>query len=265
VSDGEVHYDRAGAGHARQRRTDPRIAGQVHAALGTACTVVNVGAGAASYEPDDRYVIAVEPSAVMRAQRPAHRPAVHGTAERLPLDDNCVDAAMATLTIHQWRDKAAGLREMRRVSRGPVVILTFDGVQLRRFWLADYLPELIAAEAARYPDLAEIRHILGGTSRVEQVPVPVDCVDGFVGAFYGRPERLLDPEVRAAQSSWGFGPAERTGAGLAQLERDLRSGVWDRRHGALRSQPSCDVAVRLIVAIPDDSAPAAGSADSWLR
>ncbi len=157
---GDVDYTRYGHGYAYRRRTEPRIAALVHAALGDARTVLNVGAGAGSYEPRDRYVLAIEPSAAMRAQRAPHlAPAIDGVAERLPFDDDAVDAAMALVTVHQWRDLRTGLQEMRRVSRGPVVVLTFDGDALDRFWLADYAPELITVERRRYPAISMILEI----------------------------------------------------------------------------------------------------------
>ena len=147
----------------------------------------------------------VEPSAAMRAQRPGGlAPAVDATAERLPFDDGAFDAAMAIVTIHQWADRDRGLRELRRVTRGPVVILTFDGDELDRLWLGGYIDGMTAAEAARLPAIGHVRAVLGGTSVVEEVPVPFDCTDGFTEAYYGRPERFLDPEVRRSQSVWNF-------------------------------------------------------------
>lgn len=223
----------------------------VHAGLGDAVTVLNVGAGAGSYEPAGRYVVAVEPSASMRAQRPAGAvPAIDGTAELLPFDDGSLDATMATVTVHQWADTDRGLRELRRVSRGPVVILTFDGDALDRYWLADYVPELIAAERRRYPAIDHIRAVLGGVSTVTEVPIPVDCVDGFTEAFYARPEQFLDPAVRNRQSAWGFVEPAAVERAVDRLRVDLESGAWDRRHGALRGQPEFRGSLRLVVAHP---------------
>ncbi len=248
LSTGDFDYDQHGHGYARQRRTDPRIAALVHAALGPARTVLNVGAGAGSYEPADRHVIAIEPSAAMRAQRPAHlAPAIHGVAENLPLDDRSVDAAMAMVTVHQWGDLEKGLAEMVRVTRGPIVVLTFDGDALDRLWLGDYAPDLFAVERRRYPSIDLIDAGLGGGCTVRPVPIPFDCVDGFSEAFYGRPEQVLDPAVRRSQSAWGFleaGVEERI---VAALAADLASGAWDVRHGHLRTQPWFEGAVRLIV------------------
>ena len=248
---GDVDYETHGAGYRNRRRTDPRIAGHVHAALGNARTVLNVGAGAGSYEPADREVTAVEPAAAMRAQRPAHlAPAVDATAENLPFPDDSFDAAMAMVTIHQWPDLDAGLRELRRVSRGPVVILTFDGTELDRLWLREYAPELFVAEARRYPSIEHVRAVLGGTSTVLEVPVPIDCVDGFTEAFYARPEQFLDPQVRASQSAWGFVEPAAIERAVAQLRADLESGAWEEKFGAYRQQPEFVGALRLVTALP---------------
>jgi len=255
---GDVDYDSTGHGYGAVRRTDPRIAAVVHEALGEARTVLNVGAGAGSYEPADRYVLAVEPSAVMRAQRPGHlAPAIDAVAERLPLDDDAVDAAMALVTVHQWSDPGRGLRELRRVAREAVVVLTFDGDALERFWLADYVPELIAAERSRYPALPWICGVLGGDCSVGVVPVPADCADGFTEAFYARPDSFLDPAVRAGQSAWGFVPAAVQDRFVTRLRDDLASGEWDARYGRWRSEPSFDGSLRLVVARP--AATGAGS------
>ena len=226
TSAGDFDYDAQGGGYARERRTDPRIAALVHRALGSARTVLNVGAGAGSYEPEDRYVIAIEPSAAMRAQRPKHlAPAIHGVAEHLPLDDQSVDASMASLTVHHWPDFQKGLAEMRRVTRGPIAILTFDGDALDRFWLADYVPELMAAERRRYPAIDLLCKTLGGRTEVQTIPVPIDCVDGFTEAFYARPERFLDASVRHSQSAWGFVDEKVQARFVKALRDDLQSGA----------------------------------------
>jgi len=246
---GDFDYEAHGDSYAVQRRTDPRIAELVHTALGSARTVINVGAGAGSYEPQDRQVTAVEPSASMRAQRPKYlSPAIDAAAEDLPFADNSFDAAMATVTIHQWSDTDRGLRELRRVSRGRVVVLTFDGDALDLLWLADYVPELIAAERRRYPAIQHIVQVLGGTATVTPVPIPEDCVDGFTEAYYARPERFLDPAVRQSQSAWGFVDPAAEQAGVDRLRADLDSGEWDRRYGTLRSEPTFIGSLRLITA-----------------
>lgn len=259
-SAGDVDYGRGGQDYAAVRRADPRIEALVHRALGDARTVLNVGAGAGSYEPRDRFVVPVEPSAAMRAQRsPDRAAAVPAVAGALPFRDRAFDAALAMATVHQWPDLTAGLAEVRRVTDGPVVVLTFDPQALLGFWLAAYVPEVLEAEAGRQPALARITAGLGGgPSRAEVVPVPLDCTDGFVEAFYGRPEQLLDPAVRSAQSSWRFVARAEAERGLATLEADLVSGGWDERWGHLRDRPTYQGALRLVVSRPAASGQIAG-------
>jgi SAM-dependent methyltransferase len=245
-----VDYETHGRGYARQRRADPRIAARIEAALGEACTVVNVGAGTGSYEPRDRWVLAVEPSATMRGQRSADAaPCLAGAAEALPLDDDSVDAAMACVTIHHWEDRAAGLAELRRVARGPVVVFTFELVDLVP-WQRDYFAEAVAIEQPRFGRIEEVVAELGGNIRVERIPIPANCVDGFFEAFWNRPEALLDPAVRASQSIWqllGVGVEERI---FERLACDLESGKWDEENGALREQSSYEGSLRLVISEP---------------
>ena len=245
-------YDRHGRRYSGRRQTEPHIAAQIHAALGGARTVLNVGAGAGSYEPEDRYVVAVEPSAVMRAQRAAGGkvPALAGTADSLPFDDGAFEASMAIYTVHHWPDMQKGLQELRRATRGPVVIMTSDPDALDRFWNVHYFPEVVAVEKRRYPSLAFLREALGGRVEVRDVEIPLDCVDGFQEAFYGRPEAFLHPGVRAAQSAWGFVPRDAHDGIVARLEADLRSGVWDERYGYLRKEPYYVGSLRLVVGYP---------------
>ncbi|MFF4986083.1 methyltransferase domain-containing protein [Streptosporangium saharense] len=248
---GDFDYERHGHGYAGRRRTDPRIAAHVHAALGQARTVVNVGAGAGSYEPPDRHVVAVEPSAAMRAQRPRHlAPAVDAAAERLPFDDDAFDAAMATVTVHQWGDLERGLGELRRVSAGPVVVLTFDRDALDLIWLAEYVPEFVAVERRRFPPIDLIASHVGTRVEVLPVAIPVDCVDGFIEAYYARPECFLDPGVRASQSAWGFVDDAVEARAVERLRHDLDSGAWDERFGHLREQPEFSGSLRLVVGHP---------------
>jgi SAM-dependent methyltransferase len=248
---GDFDYERHGIGYATQRRTDPRIAALVHSALGPARTVLNVGAGTGSYEPEDRYVVAIEPSPAMRAQRPLERvPAVVATAESLPFDDDAFDASMAMVTLHQWPDLDLGLAELRRVTRGPIVVLTFDGDALDRFWLADYVPELIVAERSRYPAIAWLADALGANSEVRSVPVPADCIDGFTEAYFARPERFLEDAVRRSQSAWGFVEPEVEERAVNSLRDDLASGAWDARYGELRTRAEFDSSLRLVVGSP---------------
>jgi SAM-dependent methyltransferase len=244
-----MRYDEVAAPYSNVRRPDPRIAAAIDLALGDARSVVNVGAGTGSYEPADREVVAVEPSAEMRARRPdAAAPCLDGVAEALPLGDDAVDAALAVLTIHHWSDPAAGLAEMRRVALRRVVVLTFDIDCQDRFWfVAEYLPESAIADRARCPSIDETAAMLGG-ARVEVVPIPADCVDGFLGAYWSRPEAYLDPVVRAGISTFQVVEATRVEEALERLEEDLASGAWDARHGGLREGGSIDLGYRLLVA-----------------
>jgi SAM-dependent methyltransferase len=242
-----VDYERYGHTYARYRRGDPRIAARIRAALGGARTVLNVGAGTGSYEPQDRWVLAVEPSATMRAQRPAgSAPAIAARAEALPFDDDAVDAAMACVTIHHWDDLAAGLAELRRVARGPVVVFTFELEHLPA-WQRDFLREGLLLERPRFPAIDDVAAALGGRTRVERIPTPGNCIDGFFEAFWRRPEALLDADLRSAQSMWRLlepGVEERI---VARLAAALDSGAWDREHGHLRAQDSFDGALRLVI------------------
>jgi SAM-dependent methyltransferase len=250
-SAGDANYGAIGAGYVNYRQAEPRFAAAIGEALGDAKTVLNVGAGAGSYEPLDRSVTAVEPSASMRQQRPAHLSrAIDAVAEALPFEDASFDASLATFTVHQWADLAAGLREMRRVTRGPVVVLTCAPDELDRFWLNDYAPEAIAVEARRYPPISTIVSGLGGHVDVNAIPIPLDCVDGFSEAYYGRPERLLEPGARLANSAWSFLDPSVGERFVEHLTRDLANGAWDRRYGPLRSQPFFEGSLKLIIGRP---------------
>ena len=250
-SAGDADYGAIGTSYTDYRRPDPRIAARISQALGTARTVLNVGAGAGSYEPADRQVTPVEPSASMRAQRPAGlAAAVDATAENLPFPDGAFDAAMTTFSVHQWSDLKAGLREVRRVTRGPVVILTCDPGRLRRFWLNEYAPEVIDTEARRYPDVEALSDGLGGPVAATVVPVPLDCSDGFNEAYYGRPEALLEPAARLSCSAWSFvGPAVHDRF-TRDLSRDLADGTWDDRHGHLRTLATFEGSLILAISQP---------------
>ena len=242
-------YDTIGATYSVTRRTEPRIAARIWSALGDARTVLNVGAGTGSYEPADRDVIAVEPSALMRAQRPASAaPCVAAVAERLPFEDRSFDAAMAVSTIHHWPDPIAGLREMRRVARR-VVVFTHDSSDagwLGRFWLIrDYLPEVAGLVAGR-PSLTEHARAIG--ARIEPVPIPWDCADGFFEAYWRRPEAYLNDRVRRGVSVWvRVGPdAERRA--VRSLGDDLASGRWAERNRDLVALNEIELGLRLLVA-----------------
>jgi SAM-dependent methyltransferase len=245
-----ARYDTIGQGYARTRREDSRFAARIAAALGDARTVVNVGAGAGSYEPRDRHVIAIEPSDVMAAQRPPDlAPAIRAGAGALPLRDAAVDAAMAILTVHHWgADQERGVRELRRVARGPVVILTYDPRVTGELWMmADYLPEVAEADHAVAPLPEHLAGWLGPATRIEEIPVPRDCADWLLASFWAHPERLLDPAARAATSGLALLPAAVLERAVAAVERDLASGAWDARHGHLRELDAYDAGLRLVV------------------
>ncbi len=248
IKDPAFNYDKFGGKYSTIRKTDPRIEKIIHDALGPSGTVINVGAGTGSYEPKNRYVVAVEPSSVMRAQRGADKvPALNAKGDSLSFDDNSFDAAMAMVTIHHWPDIPKGLKELRRVAKERVLILTFDPDRLKEFWNINYFPELVEIEAQRYRTIDMIAQNLGGKIEVIRVPVPLDCMDGFQEAYYGRPEYFLKKEVRAAQSAWGFLPPGKEDELVKRLKADLDSGEWDQKYGHLRSQPFFEGSLTLIV------------------
>jgi hypothetical protein len=247
-SAGDANYGVIGLRYADFRRPDLRIADLIETTLGDAQTVLNVGAGAGSYEPRSRVVTAVEPSTAMRSQRPAHLPpAIDATAESLPFPDASFDASMSTFSVHQWKDLDAGLRELRRVTRGPVIIMTCEPGELDRFWLQHYCPEVIAVEASRYPATRRIAAALGARSEILSVPIPLDCTDGFNEAYYGRPELLLDQAARRACSAWSFVDDSVVRRFENDLSGDLGCGRWDERFGELRTQPVFAGSLKLIV------------------
>ena len=238
-----ARYDIIGLNYAELRKPDPRIAASIHEALGQAKTVLNVGAGSGSYEPVDRRVTAVEPSLEMiRKRRSSAAPVIQASADHLPFDDDAFDAAMAILTVHHWPDKAAGLSEMRRVTRGRIVVLTFDPSQ--RPWLTEYLPELVRLDEAQMPAMSDYERWLGQV-RVTPVPVPHDCSDGFLYAYWRRPAAYLDPKIRSGSSSfWAISSVER---GLARLRQDLETGEWERRYAELLRLDAYDAGYRLVM------------------
>lgn len=243
-----TRYDEIGHGYAKHRREDPALEERIRAALGDARTVVNVGAGTGSYEPDDRTVLAVEPSSVMAAQRPATRPAIRATADALPFHDQSVDAAMTVLSLHHWYpDPAAGVREMCRVARDAVVIVTIDEAVSGRMWLmADYLPEVRELDNAVFAPVPSIVDWLDRPAVVDVVPVSRDTPDHNLLSFWAHPERVLDPDARAATSGFARQPEEVIARVVAELRADLDSGVWDARYGELRKLDHFDAGLRLI-------------------
>ncbi len=241
-------YDTIGRTYAKTRRPDPRIADRLQAALDGAKTVVNIGAGSGSYEPAST-VLAVEPSVVMVTQRPAGAaPAVLAVAERLPLRDSSIEAVMAVLTVHHWHDVTAGLAELARVAQRKVVILTWDPSVTASFWLfADYLPEA-AVHDQTHAVAMETLTAAFSRARVETLDVPADCTDGFAGAFWRRPHSYLEPQVRAGMSVLAQVGEVALREGLADLERDLRSGAWYSPYRHLTELSELDVGYRLVVA-----------------
>ena len=238
-------YDIIGLNYAELRKPDQRIAAAIQQALGPAETVLNVGAGTGSYEPVDRLVTAVEPSREMIRQRSsAAAQAIQASAEQLPFDDDAFDAAMAILTVHHWPDKEAGLREMRRVTRGRIVLLTFD--PSHRPWLTDYLPELVRLDEAHLPAMSDYERWLGPV-QITPLLVPHDCSDGFLYAYWRRPGAYLDPRIRSGSSSfWAMGNSVESG--LERLRREVQTGEWERRYAELLTLDAYDAGYRIVVA-----------------
>ena len=236
-------YDTIGVNYSDLRKPDARIAALIERAIGSAKTVLNVGAGTGSYEPDNREVTAIEPSLEMIRQRSASAaPVIQGYAEDLPFDDNSFDASMAILTVHHWSDKERGLKEMRRVTRGPVVLLTYDP-SARGFWLADYIPELVTLDDRQMPGITDYAKWLGSVE-ITAVPIPHDCTDGFLCAYWRRPAAYLNPKVRAAMSS--FHAIDGISSALEKLENDLDTGRWAQRYSDLLKLDECDCGYRLV-------------------
>jgi SAM-dependent methyltransferase len=240
-------YDRIGAAYTLKRREDPRLARLIARELQDARTVVNVGAGTGSYEPADRFVVAVEPSSVMLQQRPpGAAPATQAIAERLPFRDGAFDAALAVLTVHHWSDQHTGMRELSRVARDRIVVLTWDPSS-EGFWLLrDYFPEFLQADRERLPPVERLVSVLGDP-QVVTVPIPHDCADGFLGAYWRRPAAYLNADTRAGISSFAncrnLSPLER-------LKNDLATGEWQRRNGRLLDEHELDIGYRLVVGRP---------------
>lgn len=246
-----ARYDRIGKDYQRKRRADPRFEALIEQALGDCITIVNVGAGTGSYESPNRKVVAIEPAETMIRQRPPDAaPAIVGEAERLPLLDQSVDAVTAFMTVHHWMDVPRGLRELRRIARRRIVIMSYlpGDTPLPDRWLTNvYFPGIAAAHRRRFPDLRGYEAVLGAVNLVPLL-IPRDCTDGFIDAFWARPEVYLDPKVRSSMSAFQLlNPVELI-QGLAKLRADLKSGAWETNFGRLRSQEAIDVGLRLIVA-----------------
>jgi SAM-dependent methyltransferase len=241
-------YDTIGSGYARQRLPDPRIAQALRSVLDGTGSIANIGAGTGSYELVDRTVIAVEPSMNMVRQRPVGSArAVQAVAEHLPLKDGFVSAATAILTIHHWTDATRGLDELGRVARDRIAIFTWDP-DAPSFWLTDqYFPAMVERDRRRFPPVSVLSRALGRVT-VQALPIPHDCIDGFLGAYWRRPRAYLDPDVRSGMS--GFAGVPGVDDGLRRLQRDLQSGEWQRRYGHLLNCRALDIGYRLVVAKP---------------
>ena len=239
-------YDAIGRSYATQRRPDPRLAARLEAVIGCHGTLLNVGAGTGSYEPIRSGVVAIEPSTVMLSQRPpSAAPAAQAVAEALPFQDQSFDVVLAILTVHHWNDQRRGLEECDRVAQDRVVILTWDPAA-EGFWLVrDYFPEILAIDRRIFPSMESLRTVFGRID-VQPLAIPRDCVDGFLGAYWQRPEAYLDEEVRAGISA--FSRLANIGPQLQRLERDLASGNWERRNAELRHRADLDVGYRLVMA-----------------
>ena len=237
-------YDIIGLNYAELRKPDARIAAAIQEAIGQAKTVLNVGAGTGSYEPADRRVTAVELSLEMIRKRSSSAAnVIQASADQLPFEDDAFEAAMAILTVHHWPDKKAGLLEMRRVTRGPIVLLTFD--PSHRPWLTNYLPGLVSLDEAQLPAMSDYERWLGPV-QIRTVPVPHDCSDGFLYAYWRRPNAYLDPRIRSGSSAfWALGNVE---PGLARLKQDLETGEWERRYAELLALDEYDAGYRLVLA-----------------
>ena len=238
-------YDSIGRTYSDRRESDPRIAAAIEAAITGCDSILNVGAGTGSYEPASKSLVAIEPSRTMIAQRPrGAAPVVQGFAESLPFRDGSFDAVLGILTLHHWKDMEKGFSECRRVARSRVVFFTIDFDVCARFWLFEYLPELIIdrdifPSVERYADFFESVELM-------PVPIPADCRDGFLGAYWKRPRAYLDPLVRAGIST--FSRIGDVGANLSRLEADIDSGVWERRNSDLQLRSTLELGYRLVIA-----------------
>lgn len=238
-------YDKIGLTYKSWRRPDPRIAERISGKFSEINTVLNIGAGTGSYEPAKNSVISLDPSAVMlRSRPPGSAPCVMGNAEALPFRTAAFDGVMAIMTIHHWPDWKTGLREALRVCRRRIVIVTWDPGH-GGFWLTkDYLKEIGASDSAKFPSMEELRDVLGDFS-IEPILIPWDCTDGFLGAYWRRPEAYLDESKRKSISSLALSS---NAEGLVRLGRDLSNGVWENKYGRLRNKTELDIGYRLVLA-----------------
>ncbi len=241
-------YDKQVNKYFTVRKTDPIIKKYVNYGLRNMNTVINIGAGTGSYEPVDKYVIAVEPSEKMRKKRleSGRIPAINARADSLPFSDNSFDASLAILTIHHWPDLRAGLKEVKRVTRNRIVILTYDPDELDKFWNMEYFPGVVEAEKNRYPKLLEIAEVIGIQPRIIKIKIPFNCADGFQEAFYGRPEAFLKNKIRRSQSAWEWISRELEAEYIAHLKKEVDNGEWDRKYGHYRKMRVFEGAYRML-------------------
>jgi len=241
-----ILYDKIGGSYSGRRQSDPRIAAAIEGAVAGCNSILNVGAGTGSYEPAARFVVAVEPSRTMIAQRPVGAaPVVQGCAEALPFGDESFDAVLGVLTMHRWKDQPKGLSECARVARSKVVFLTSDFDICEKFWLFDYLPELLSADRHIFPSFTRIESTLGPLETII-VPIPEDCRDGFLGAYWKRPRAYLDPPVRKSIST--FSKIGNVDSQLARLKSDIGSGAWEQRYSSLMDLKALDLGYRILIA-----------------
>ncbi len=248
----ETLYDSIGQGYSSGRQSDPRIASQIHGFLAGAQSILNLGAGAGSYEPPQANLVAVEPSETMIRQRPrsAHR-VVRAFAESLPFADSSFSHCMSVLSMHHWTNRQAAFREILRVTRDQLVVVTWDP-NAEGFWLTrDYFPEIYQIDKDIFPPLAEFARAFGEI-QVVTLPIPATCTDGFTGAYWRRPDAYLDRGILERMST--FAKISDTETGLAQLQRDLRTGEWLRRNVDLLDKEELDIGYRIVLARMSDKA-----------
>jgi len=238
-------YDEIGRNYSARRESDPRVAAAIEDAIEGCHSVLNVGAGAGSYEPHSRTVIAVEPSLTMIAQRlPGMAPVVQARAEALPFPDRSFDAVLGVLTVHHWKSQTKGLAECARVARSRAVFFTIDLEVCERFWLFDYLPDLIQIDRPIFPRIAQFARFFESIETIP-IPIPADCRDGFLGAYWKRPRSFLDPLVRRSIST--FSKIGNIDSQLARLAKDIDSGVWEKRYASLHDLSVLDLGYCLVV------------------
>lgn len=239
-----VNYDKLAESYRSYRKPDPRIAERILFHIDDSRRILNVGAGIGSYEPEDREIVAVEPSHEMISQRKCSKAiSIQGAAEYLPFKDNTFDISMAILTMHHWADLPSGLKEMVRVSTDKIILFTWIGYG-NEFWLENYIPEIVGVDYELFPTLEELDRILGGVS-VETIEIPHDCSDGFMCAYWRRPEAYLDPNIRKAISTFSRIPDVQNG--LDRLQDEIDSGEWRKKHARLLEKESLDLGYRLVI------------------